>query len=36
LLEGTVKDGESLTVTASPDGLEVRHAPVEDAPAEAA
>jgi ATP-dependent Clp protease ATP-binding subunit ClpB len=36
LLEGSVKDGESLTVTASPDGLEVRHAPAEDAPAEAA
>jgi hypothetical protein len=31
-----LKDGESLTVTASPDGLELRHAAAEDAPAEAA
>ena len=36
LLEGSVKDGESLTVTASPDGLEVRHAAPEAAQAEAA
>jgi hypothetical protein len=31
-----VKDGESLTVTASPDGLEVRQSPPEAAQAEAA
>ncbi|MCA3427647.1 MAG: AAA family ATPase, partial [Roseomonas sp.] len=36
LLEGSVKDGESLTVTASPDGLEVRHAAPEPSQAEAA
>jgi ATP-dependent Clp protease ATP-binding subunit ClpB len=36
LLEGSVKDGESLTVTASPDGLEVRQTPPEAAQAEAA
>jgi len=36
LLEGSVKDGESLTVTASPDGLEVRHAAPEAPQAEAA
>ena len=36
LLEGSVKDGESLTVTASPDGLEVRHAAPEAEQAEAA
>jgi ATP-dependent Clp protease ATP-binding subunit ClpB len=36
LLEGSVKDGESLTVTASPDGLEVRQSPPEAAQAEAA
>jgi ATP-dependent Clp protease ATP-binding subunit ClpB len=36
LLEGSVKDGESLTVTASPDGLEVRQSPQEAAQAEAA
>ncbi|MEY3730042.1 MAG: hypothetical protein RLZZ57_798 [Pseudomonadota bacterium] len=36
LLEGSVKDGESLTVTASPDGLEVRQAPPEATQAEAA
>ncbi|MCA3350436.1 MAG: ATP-dependent chaperone ClpB [Roseomonas sp.] len=36
LLEGSVKDGESLTVTASPDGLEVRHAAPEATQAEAA
>jgi ATP-dependent Clp protease ATP-binding subunit ClpB len=36
LLEGSVKDGESLTVTASPDGLEVRPSPPEAAQAEAA
>jgi hypothetical protein len=31
-----VKDGESLKVTASPDGLEVRHAAPEAEQAEAA
>jgi ATP-dependent Clp protease ATP-binding subunit ClpB len=36
LLEGSVKDGESLKVTASPDGLEVRHAAPEAEQAEAA
>ena len=36
LLEGSVKDGENLTVTASPDGLEVRHAAPEATQAEAA
>ena len=36
LLEGSVKDGESLKVTASPDGLEVRHAAPEPSQAEAA
>jgi len=36
LLEGSVKDGESLTVTASPDGLEVRHAAPEASQDEAA
>ena len=36
LLEGSVRDGESLTVTASPDGLEVRHAAPEAPQAEAA
>ena len=36
LLEGSVKDGESLTVTASPDGLELRHAAADPSQAEAA
>jgi hypothetical protein len=31
-----VKDGESLTVTASPDGLELRHAAADPNQAEAA